>query len=289
MKNLAHYKGECLAVHKQATAQKRDVNLKNRLDSILPIIESEYNLFSSRFDENQLTLLSSNPALLSSKIELESLYNYKSSVIKTVRENILSLQPRTVTSTCQNCTIDTVNTLDHILPKSKFPQFDVNPKNLFPCCPTCNSFKVDSMSKNSSQLFLNLYLDELPEYQYLFLNIYLDEYQDINFEFYLKNIDNKINPNLFSTIENHFKKLHLFERMKKKSIEHLTELEIKIESFLNCMPLDDIKVILIESAEKFKVCYGANHWQAILEIGLLNSPIFMNRFEAKKNHNPQLF
>ena len=40
------------------------------------------------------------------------------------------------------CHTSEVDTLDHYLPKSKYPSLSINPLNLIPICNKCNKTKV---------------------------------------------------------------------------------------------------------------------------------------------------
>jgi len=280
MKNLKPYKDDCFDIHKRAVNKKQTGDLKERLAKLNSNVETEYKIFLEKFTMNQLGQLIPNTALSLSKADLLTLYSYQSSVIISVRESIRKLQIKTIITTCQNCTIDTANTLDHLLPKTSYPEFVVNPKNLFPCCSTCNSYKLDSTESGAGQKFLNLYLDDLPEEQYLFLSVYLDSNNDLDFKFHLKNVDSKIEANIFSVIESHYEKLHLFDRMKLKSIEHLSELESRILAFSHRLSIDEIVIHLTTAVNDEKEAYGENHWKCILELTLLNSLTFMDKFKA---------
>jgi hypothetical protein len=99
----------------------------------------------------------------------------------------------------------------------------------------------------------------------------------LDFNYYLKNIENRIESGLFQIIENHYDKLHLFERMKLKSIEHKSELENQIRAFKKELPIKDIVSILIQVAESNKDSYGHNHWKSVLEIALLQNPKFITK------------
>ncbi len=275
MKNLTPFNGNCFDVHKEAVEQKNIGDLKTRLLALNPSIEIEFQEFLAKFSANQLSSLLPNHALSLSKADLLTLYSYQSSVIVSFRANIRRLQVKTIISTCQNCSIDTANTLDHILPQAKYPEFVVNPKNLFPCCSTCNSYKLAS---TGAQKFLNLYLDVLPKEQYLFVNVSLDNTGDLDFEYFLQNVNGKIDAALFSTIENHYTQLRLFTRFKVKSIEYISELETKVNGFLKHLPIEVIIANLIDVAETDKKAYGDNHWRCILEISLLKSPLFLAKF-----------
>lgn len=279
MKNLKPYKDDCFDIHKRAVNKKQAGDLKERLTKLNPNVEAEYKIFLERFTANQLGQIKPNTELGLSKADLLTLYSYQSSVIISVRENIRKLQIKTIITTCQNCTIDTANTLDHLLPKTSYPEFVVNPKNLFPCCSTCNSYKLDSTESKAGQKFLNLYLDDLPKEQYLFVNVFLDTNNDLDFRFHLKNIDSKIEVTIFSIIESHYEKLHLFDRMKLKSIEYVSELESRILAFRHRLSIDEIVIHLTTAVNDEKEAYGHNHWKCILELALLNSPAFMDKFK----------
>jgi hypothetical protein len=280
MKNLKPYQDNCFEIHKEAVNKKQKSDLKNRLIQLNPEIEVEYKKFLEKFSSNKLESLFPNKSLAASKDDLLTLYRYQSSVIISVREKIRKLQIRTIVSTCQNCTIDSVNTLDHLLPKSNFPEFIVNPKNLFPCCTTCNDYKLDSFNKGNIQKFLNLYLDDLPNQQYLFVEVFLDNNHELDFRYYIDNIENKIEPELFAVIKSHYSNLHLFERMKLKSIEYISELENRIITFKKRLSHEVVLSDLIKAANDDKEAYGYNHWKCILEISLLNSEVFMRSLKS---------
>lgn len=62
---------------------------------------------------------------------------------------------------CPLCGIGTVNTLDHYLPKTRFPVFSVTPNNLVPVCEWCQGEKSEYYpTANGSQL-LHPYFDDL--------------------------------------------------------------------------------------------------------------------------------
>lgn len=278
MKNLIPYKNDCFEVHKNAIEKKRDADLKERLNKLNPQVEVEYEKYIQEFETNTLSKLIANSSLAESKTDLLSLYSYQSSIIRAVRKDIQKLQIKTIINTCQNCTIDSINTMDHVLPQSAFPEFVVNPKNLFPSCSTCNTHKLNNVESDDERRFLNLYLDNLPQEQYLFVKIFTDSETEFNFEYYLENVDSKINASLFKIIENHYKYLNLFERMRLKSIEYISELDTEILTFKDKLGVSDIVDSLIKAANIEKEAYGYNHWKCILEITLLSTPIFINKY-----------
>lgn len=52
-----------------------------------------------------------------------------------------------------------VKTLDHFLPKARYPSYSVLPANLFPCCRDCNTDKRASVPNQATQVTVNPYFD----------------------------------------------------------------------------------------------------------------------------------
>lgn len=273
MKSLIPYKDDCFEIHNNAVNNKNNGEQKDNLIALHSLVKSKYNEYEANFVSNNLSQQVACPILAQSKKDLLTLYKYSNKAIKEVRESILNLQPRTIISTCQNCTVDSANTFDHILPKSIYPEFIVNPKNLFPCCSTCNSYKL-----NNSNSFLNLYIDKLPNSQYLFVDVFIDHFGELNFKYFLNNSGSSIPPNFFLILESHYDKLHLFQRFKLKSIEYLSEFESQITRYRKNLSINEIINILNDTINDNKEAYGDNYWKCIFEQTLINSPLFMGRF-----------
>ncbi|WP_447902988.1 hypothetical protein [Pseudomonas serbica] len=58
------------------------------------------------------------------------------------------------------------NTLDHYLPKGKYPHFSITPVNLFPMCDSCQKEKLEKTNTlQEARLFLHPYFDDFVERQ----------------------------------------------------------------------------------------------------------------------------
>jgi len=277
MKNLVHYQGNCFDVHRSAIAAKEDVLLRNSLLALNLTIQQCYQTYDDHFQANTLEQVAGNPVIAGQAESLLKLYEYKTKVIRDFRKALAESQERPVRYTCQSCGLEAIESLDHILPKTDFPEFVVNPYNLLPACSKCNGHKSFAWIENGRRLFLNLYTDQLPPSQYLFVNVFMNA-GDIDFEFYLNNHNGVIDANLFSLITSHFSRLHLFERLRLKSIGQLTELENSIRSRLDNLDLPSILAEVTACAEKNKQSYGANYYKSIMEIELASSQLFQDLF-----------
>lgn len=234
------------------------------------------------FTENKLEEIQRNPFYQPFKSDLHSLYDYQNRTITEVKGHIEKSQVRTIRNTCQNCTINSANTLDHILPQGDYPEFIVNPKNLFPCCSQCNSYKNRYLLNDGVKQFLNLYLDNLPEDQYLFVNLDFDENNEIDFVYELEN-KNEIEANTFALIQSHYNKLHLLERMRLSANEVYSEIENLILVGLDRLNIDIIFEDIKENISNDQKAYGFNHWKCVLKLALINDIKFREYIEEKKN------
>ncbi|MFF4735794.1 hypothetical protein ACFY2W_07870 [Streptomyces sp. NPDC001262] len=69
---------------------------------------------------------------------------------------------------CPLCGHRDVSTLDHQLPKMKYPLLAVVPINLVPACGICNKLKGEHVPKSASEQTLHPYYDDLADQQWLF-------------------------------------------------------------------------------------------------------------------------
>lgn len=83
---------------------------------------------------------------------------------------------------------------------------------------------------------------------------------------------------MFALLENHYRKLRLFDHMRKSSSEQVSEFMTLIESYTNLVSQDDAIQTITESIEKNRVAYGMNHYLEIAKLALIQDPVFMNQF-----------
>jgi hypothetical protein len=62
---------------------------------------------------------------------------------------------------CPLCSVNTVSTLDHHLPKAHYPILSVAPTNLIPACRDCQSAKMEDYPKAESEQTLHPYYDNI--------------------------------------------------------------------------------------------------------------------------------
>lgn len=72
---------------------------------------------------------------------------------------------------CGYCRKGVVNSLDHYLPKSKYPVFAITPANLVPACAHCNTKKSTKRPTSPSTQFIHPYFDDFDEDRWLFAEL----------------------------------------------------------------------------------------------------------------------
>jgi len=262
-----------LSLRKQNT--KEDPKFKEELQS-LDNIENLFIAYNNRFNSNTLQNLTAFGYLGINKKRLLKLYSFKAKMFQELKITVTTKEGNIVDNICQNCTISEINSFDHVVPKDEFPEFVVNPKNLFPSCTNCNGRKSTTWRENGKSVFLNLYIDTLPTEQYLFVDIQIQN-DELQLTYDVKNINN-IDTELYSLIKTHYTKLNLCKRFEENSDIIVSELENEINEYKEVVSLMDIKSIIGNKCNKDKELLGFNYWKAILKLALINDDEYMRRF-----------
>jgi len=277
MKNNDAYDRDSFSFYKNVCDRKRKQDLKDRLilqDENVKVLFSSYD---DKFGNDKLEDLTSHGYISPEKDDLLELYNYDSQALRKLRVNLTTTQNGRRKMKCQNCTLGEVSSFDHLLPQGEFPEFVVHPKNLFPSCSKCNSYKSSIWRDQSGRNTLNLYLDLLPEIQYLFVNVEVGN-SSIEVDFYLDNL-NGIDDVLFNRIESHFRALDLLNRFSENADDEISSFRSDLEIERGMLNLDELIQLVEMKVEKERIAFGYNYWKSILKLELINNDEFMIDFE----------
>jgi hypothetical protein len=279
MRKLIPFNGNSFSFYKDVVASKRnsanDPNYKTRLGSMEALVEPLFQNYENRFADNRLELLMAQTLTNTQKADLLRLYSYGSSILQKLKIKLTTIGVNKVLNTCQCCTIGEVGSFDHMVPQEEFPEFSVNPKNLFPSCSICNSYKNDLWRVGGNRSFLNLFLDDLPQVQYLLVDLE-DPAGVVRPNFRLQN-NNGINAPTFQLISNHFSRLHLLDRFRLSSDSVITPVINAIKAgkdgaLTKLQIADQIR----RTSEGNRISYGFNYWKSILELALASNGDFID-------------
>lgn len=127
--------------------------------------------------------------------------------------SIMLLAPNT---RCPYCAQRNVRTLDHYLPKSKYPTYAVTAFNLVPSCSDCNAEKQDVIFKHREEEIIHPYYDDFTDKKWIFAEII--EGENIAFEFKVK-CPEEWDEIKKKRAENHFDKFKLNDLYKPYAAE----------------------------------------------------------------------
>lgn len=231
------------------------------------------NQYDGDFKENALERLENKGELSDDeKDDFLSLYSYKKKQIKQLRYAVLT-ENGYRNDICPLCECDSVATMDHYLPKEKYPLFVVHPRNLIPCCNSCNQHKSDNVFKDGKRVFWNCYLDSPINTRYLYCTISSKDGL-IAGEF---SIDTRNLPEQeASVIENTMNKdgQSVLSQYNKKVGNEIKELIKRISNrMLDGDGFDEI-IKKIKDLDLSKNIL--NDWKDVLKDALLNSAVFLN-------------
>lgn len=158
-----------------------DTDLRSRLQNVMTnIIQSSTNYSSNAASKTLYTILPNNcendEVALGTVTKKELKAVYSSHMVPTSKparvfyDQLISLAPL---GKCPYCGVGYASTLDHYLPKQKFPQLSIIPLNLIPACKDCNSGKLADYPSTSEAQSLHPYFDHqiFISEQWLFANV----------------------------------------------------------------------------------------------------------------------
>lgn len=260
---------------------------RDRVDEVSPLIVECGQLYKQKADSNELHTL---PAVnigdgelalgRVTKRELTSLYtNYLVAKTKPGRDIYDSLMIRAPLCRCPFCGLNHVSTLDHFLPKTKYPSLSVTPTNLVPSCKDCNTGKSSSVALTGSSQPLHPYFDREPFHteQWLFARVIDNQPITVAYEV--------IPPSYWSPenkgrVETHFNEFQLYLRYSIEAANELASQKFIFNTYIECGEYDSLLINLEERCfahERLAI----NSWQTALYQALLE--YYKGKFEQPKH------
>lgn len=157
------------AVFLRCISRVSDPVLKTRLEAACGCIEAAAAQFDRAAGAGSLhELLPDEDVPGVQAIEMEKVYTQRmarrSAPGRDVYDAILGAAPNGICPLCQQ---RTASTLDHHLPKARFPALVVAPLNLVPACTDCNKAKLDQLASSAGEAALNPYYDDIDDVTWL--------------------------------------------------------------------------------------------------------------------------
>ena len=230
----------------------------SRLLAATPRVFAAYAAYpaAAPHDATALVPCSTNPA---TRQDLEGNYDSGSQAARRLKGAIFRANAG---GRCCLCGQGRASTLDHYLPKSRYPEFSVLPMNLVPSCWDCNHKK--GAAAVAPAVFLHSYFDAIPlQIPVLFAEVEVDSFEIlISFRIQLSALTD---ARLATRIQSHFDALDLARYYMLEGLNEVSERRALVELILNGGGAPaDVAESLGHEAQAIISAKGVNHWRAAL-------------------------
>lgn len=203
----------------------------NEIQNSLMTFEDQVNAAAMNYVEramdNRLYEIKNEIDCSIDKMRLNSVYEYgmrnKHSPGRAIYDKLMSLPDD---DRCPFCDHWDVSSLDHILPKSKYPIFSVVPANLVAICTNCNQRKGDTSPTSQDDGVLHPYFDDIDGCQWLHACVI--EGDTASVEFYVKQIEDWSHA-LNARIVNQFQMLELNELYSAQAAREMSIIQTNLQ------------------------------------------------------------
>lgn len=264
-------------VFQECTNSIADISLRSRLEAVSQNIDYAANDYRVKAPTSQLyTILpnncNNNDIVIGAvtKKELKDVYSAhmvpKGKPARKVYDYVLASAPR---GRCPFCGFGHASTLDHYLPKSKYPQFSVLPLNLVPCCKDCNSGKHADSAITEAQQSLHPYFDHAQYVNEQWLFAAVNQTSPVTIHFYAQAPDHWADISK-ARVQSHFEEFKLGARYAIEASNQLACLRDTLTSYREINGVAAVKQHLtIEANTHFR--QHKNSWQTAMFQSLANS------------------
>jgi 5-methylcytosine-specific restriction endonuclease McrA len=247
-------------------------DFKTRADSIADELEEEETRYNQVAEACELyTVAVSTHVGAVTKDEMISLYDQRlSKKGHPAREVYDSIRAGAKFNKCPLCGHRDVSTLDHYLPKSKFPAFAITPINLVPSCGECNKTKLTATATDAGEQMLHPYFDDFTDG--VWLRAQVVEVEPTGLLFFV------VPPDGWSElrkrrIAEHFSKLELADLYGPNAAQELANISGDLGELADSGGPEIVKAHL-ERQWRSRASSESNSWQSAMYAALANSEWF---------------
>jgi hypothetical protein len=256
-------------VFRTCISRVKNVDLKSRLTAIEGAVEAAAKAFDNAASTTTLhTLLPQNDVNGVTIKEMSDVYTNRMAKKDTpgrlFYDKLLAAPEH---GRCPLCGQRVVSTLDHHLPKTKYPAFTVVLTNLVPACADCNKTKIDIIPKSADQETFHPYFDDIETD--LWLDARVIETSPAVLQFFVKSPidwdDVKV-----QRIKNHFKLFKLSSLYTSHAATELINIQDSLSKIFSRAGYQGVNTHLYSEAKSREVAY-LNSWQTAMYRALATS------------------
>lgn len=223
---------------------------------------------------HELKELAKKPGDEADRTQLNTTYTSRMVPADSAGNEFYRLLKRVRHKICPLCGLRDVETLDHQLPKAKYPLLSVVPTNLVPACGHCNRLKWEHVPESAAEQTLHPYYDDVTDQQWLFARLQESESRPPEITYSICPPEGADSV-LAARIVFHFQKFQLAELYGANGGREMSN----IRSYLR--PLDAAgRATYLAGIERSvavdKDAGGLNHWRRALYQALAGNSWYIN-------------
>ena len=185
---------------------------------------------------------------------------------RAIYDSLLSQAPF---GRCPFCDLGQVSTLDHYLPKTKFPQLSVLPLNLVPSCMVCNKVKSAAIATTSEEQSLHPYFDHQNFIDDQWLYAEVRQTNPATIYFFVKAPDSWDHISKIR-VQSHFKAFNLASRYSLEAGSDMVSLRYTLVSYAKSIGSHWVREHL-KVAAKSSATQHCNSWKTAMYQALASS------------------
>ena len=268
MRKLVKPQTDFLGLYDKCVSSIKDSQKQDFLKSLSEQIVSSSESYDSKAEASELYSLTPEP--LNGKEDLKRLYKEKLVRQKSPGRDVYDQLFLLANNKCPFCSQGVAYTLDHFLPKGRFPEFSIYPNNLVPCCRDCNSAKGEYYSNLKQEQLIHPYYDDVGCDVWLKAEVKPRD-GAISIDFSIARIPQS---EIHSRIEKQFNMLRLAFLYSARAAEELSDQKYRFDQLYEVSP-DELKQYL---EDQFKSCEQSdkNSWKTAMYRALKGDEHFLS-------------
>lgn len=279
MKKISKPDFSSLEVFDSCISRVKDTGLKERLELCRKTIKADAIAYEQKAATTTLHTIKASKSIANvvSADEMKKVYTdrmaKKLAPGRYYYDKIMSLPEH---GRCPLCSQRIVSTLDHHLPKMKYPSLAVAPMNLIPACQDCNKIKTEDSPNSANEETLHPYFDDVEKF--VWIKASLTESLPVTIKFFVSPPP-RCSVQLKIRLEYHFEKFQLGSLYSSHAAEELASIEYISKKIFDSCGGHALRSYLTEATES-KVAVNSNSWQSALYRCLSKSNWFcLRRFK----------
>lgn len=178
---------------------------------------------------------------------------------------------------CPYCHFGHAETLDHFLPKARYPSFSVIPDNLVPACISCNKGKGSNVVTAETEIS-HPYFEDARIEQEIWLYAEITETSPVT-STYSTAFPAAWPEDLALRVANYF---NSFELHKRYAVEAASEL-VSVSDYLTALPSSGLRMEHLNRVAQLERALSRNGWKAALYAALSSSNWYCDTGFASRN------